>query len=83
MAKNRDNKEEDTFEAQPEMVVVEEVMPVAVAQAPVKPRKLLTFEQWAARKGFKKHHIGGIRAFIADANRNRPFEEWDLAAKGY
>lgn len=79
MAKHRDNRDEDTFEYPAEEAVVVEVKPAPV----VVQRKLLTFEQWAARKGFKKHHLGGIRAFIGDADRNRPFEDWDTAAKGY
>jgi hypothetical protein len=51
--------------------------------AVTKPVKRYTFEQWAARRGVKVHHRGGLRAFIKNSTKPRTLEDWDLGFKGY
>lgn len=49
----------------------------------VKPVKRFSFEQWAARRGVKEHHRGGLRAFVKNPNKYRTLEEWDKCFVGY
>jgi hypothetical protein len=57
---------------------------VAAKRPPVtKPVKRYTFEQWAARRGVKNHHRGGLRAFIKNSTKPRTLADWDLGFKGY
>jgi hypothetical protein len=50
----------------------------------VRPPKLYSFEQWAARKGIPPHHRGGLRAFVKkNPDRHRTEEQWDECFKGY
>jgi hypothetical protein len=56
----------------------------AAKRPPVtKPVKRYTFEQWAARRGVKNHHRGGLRAFIKNSTKPRTLADWDLGFKGY
>lgn len=56
---------------------------VAAKQPPAKPVKRYTFEQWAARRGVKTHHRGGLRAFIKNSTKPRSLKEWDSGFEGY
>ncbi len=71
------NKDKDIVEG----IVIEtiEELPKIFVEAP----KTITFEQWAARKKIKNHHLRGIRAHVIDAERARTFEDWERASKGY
>ena len=56
--------------------------PVRITNA--RPEKLLSFEQWAARKGIPSHHRGGMRAFVKkNPSRHRTAEQWDACLVGY
>ena len=56
---------------------------VAAKQPPSKPVKRYTFEQWAARRGVKNHHRGGLRAFIKNSTKPRSLKDWDSGFEGY
>lgn len=49
----------------------------------VRPPKMYSFEQWAARRGVPKHHCRGMRAFVKNPNRTRTLEMWDECFVGY
>ncbi len=54
-----------------------------VAPPPAVPGRKYSFNQWAASKGKKPHHLAGLRAFCKTVKRNRTFEDWDKVFKDY
>ncbi len=54
-----------------------------VSPPPAVPGRKYSFNQWAASKGKKPHHLAGLRAFCKTVKRNRTFEDWDKVFKGY
>lgn len=45
--------------------------------------KVISFHQWAARRGIKKQHLRGMRAFVSNPNQSRSLEEWDSIFEKY
>lgn len=56
---------------------------LAVSPPPAVPGRKYSFNQWAASKGKKPHHLAGLRAFCKTVKRNRTFEDWDKVFKDY
>lgn len=82
-----DKKKEKSVLVDEEPVFVEEpkklVKKAAPRPAPKLPKKLFTFDQWAARNGVPTHHRGGMRAFVENPNKPRSLEDWDMAFLDY
>ena len=79
-------KSETKFEARSEAKAVKAApkkRKVAAKRPATKPVKRYTFEQWAARRGVKNHHRGGLRAFIKNSTKPRSLADWDSGFKGY
>lgn len=72
--------EEAEPEREPEPVVVQQ--PV-VSQAPKRRVRGLSLAQYAAQRQVKRHHLGGMRAFIKNPDRVRTLEEWDKVFRDY
>jgi hypothetical protein len=62
---------------------VEPPVVAAPLAAPRKKVRLFTFEQWASRRNVAKHHLGGMKAFVADSQKPRTLEDWDAAFDAY
>jgi hypothetical protein len=77
----------ELFVAEPKTKAPKKAAPkkrkVAAKRPVTKPAKRYTFDQWAARRGVKNHHRGGLRAFIKNSKKPRTLEDWDLGFKGY
>ena len=56
---------------------------LVVSPPPVVPGRKYSFNQWAASRGKKPHHLAGLRAFCKSVQKKRTFEEWDEVFKGY
>lgn len=54
-----------------------------VSPPPPVPGRKHSFNQWAASRGKKPHHLAGLRAFCQTVNRARTFEDWDGVFKDY
>lgn len=65
----------------PRVVRVEEPAPRPVVVLP-KVEKLISFDQYAKRKGIPDHHMPGMLAFVKDS-KNRSMEGWDSVFKDY
>lgn len=55
----------------------------ADAIAPKKKVKKISFRRWAISKGYKEHHLAGLRAFVPNVNVLKSAEEWDRLFDGY
>ncbi len=54
-----------------------------VSPPPPVPGRKYSFNQWAASRGKKPHHLAGLRAFCKTVKRARTFEDWDGVFKAY
>lgn len=43
----------------------------------------MTFDQYAKAKGFKEHHVPGLRAYCDNPDKLRTANEWDEHLKDY
>ena len=49
----------------------------------VVPERTVSFEQYAQKRGIPRHHFGGRKAYVQNADVPRTLLEWDEAFKGY
>lgn len=71
------NKQEMKTEVTPSMEV-----PVKVVKV-TRPRRKVSFEQWARARGVKLHHKGGLKAHVPNHKASRSYENWDKAFADY